>query len=455
MNLVRTRWFALATIPVVVGLLLLVGLPKLSDLNPMTVVQRVKLAIKKRNEREPIQISQIVINPRRPEVVYAASHFYGMLKSVDRGANWRFVAKGLGTTDVYSMAMHPTRPETIFAATTGSGVYVSDDGGETWAQRNDGLTDTHVEDIGFDPADPETVYAATMREVFKSADGGRTWARLFSDNRMAGESHYMHTLLVARFPGHPAPVLFVGTPVGGFRRAEGDPAWELLNGKVQGQKLTVFAYDARVKTLFAGSLSGKFFASRDAGKTWAPLGSLPVGANWWHRIVLHPTDPQTIFAGSKAHGVFKSTDGGRTWTDANQGLSYKVAKALAVDPADPRAMYVGTPGVLATSNDGGATWNSVPLVLPPYDDVVAWLGYTRQSVDATPKPPPFWKEKCNECHGWTDPVLNRYPRSYWRVAPSFRDWGETVHRMGSLAKLTAEQKATVLEYLNTHFGQRS
>lgn len=451
----KTRWVAIASIPVVVALLVLAGLPKLSDLNPLVVWQRAKLAFEHRKQREPIQISQIVVDPRRPEVVYASSHFYGMLKSADRGRTWRFAAQGLGTSDVYSMAVHPTKPDTVYAATTGAGVYRSEDGAATWVQVNHGLTDTHVEDLAFDPGDPNTLYAATMREVFKSTDSGSSWAPAFQENRFVAETHYMHTLTVVRHGEGSSPTFFVGTPDGGFRRTEGEAVWERLDGKVGGHKLGAFTYDPRVGTLYGGSLSGKLFASSDGGRTWELRGRLPGATNWINRIVLHPSDPATLFAGSKVHGVYRSTDEGRSWTDLNSGLTYKVIKALAVDPIDSRYLYVGAPGLLATSEDGAATWRAAPLVLPPYDDVVAWLGYTALSSSSTPKPPEIWKEKCNECHGWTDPRLNYYVRAYWRVAPSRRDWRETVERMGALAKITAEQKAEVLAYLNAHFGTGS
>lgn len=450
-----SKWLALLSIPVLAVLLLLVGVPKLSDLNPVTAYRRAKQVWDARSHREPIQISQIAVDPRNPNVVYASSHFYGMLKSVDRGRTWRFVARGLGTSDVYSMAVHPAKPDTVYAATTGAGVYRSEDGAATWVQVNHGLTDTHVEDLAFDPGDPDTLYAATMREVFKSTDAGRSWAPVFRENRFVAERHYMHTLTVARHGEDSAPILFVGTPDGGFRRAEGEAVWERLDSKVGGQKLGAFAYDPRVGTLYGGALTGKLFASRDGGRTWELRGSLPGATNWINRIVPHPSDPATLFVGSKVHGVYRSTDGGRSWTELNNGLTHKVIKALAVDPIDPRHLYVGAPGLLAVSEDGAAVWRPASLVLPPYDDVVAWLGYTELSSSATPKPPAFWKEKCNECHGWTDPRLNFYLRAYWRVAPSRRDWAETVERMGALAKMTAEQKAEVLAYLNAHFGPGS
>src|SRR3990172_2116601 len=128
MNKNLLTFFALLLIPVIIGVLLLFGLPPLSVLSPVKLVQRIRKTLAERKIREPLQISQIVVNPKNPDIVYASSHFYAMLKSTDRGKTWRFTVKGLGTSDVYSMAMHPLKPGTLYAATTGGGVYRSDNG---------------------------------------------------------------------------------------------------------------------------------------------------------------------------------------------------------------------------------------------------------------------------------------------------------------------------------------
>src|SRR5256886_14006720 len=62
----------------------------------------------------------------------------------------------------------------------------STDGGETWRQL--GLADTrHIAVVRVDPANPNVVYVAAMghafgpnptRGVFRSTDGGRTWAKV-------------------------------------------------------------------------------------------------------------------------------------------------------------------------------------------------------------------------------------------------------------------------------------
>src|SRR5262249_342788 len=70
----------------------------------------------------------------------------------------------------------------------GDGVYKSTDGGKSW--KNVGLRETHhIGKIAIHPRDPETVYVAALghlwgpnkeRGVFKTADGGKSWAHVLA-----------------------------------------------------------------------------------------------------------------------------------------------------------------------------------------------------------------------------------------------------------------------------------
>jgi len=452
MNRKLMTFLAVLLIPVIIGLLLLVGLPRLSAINPMRLIQQVKRIIAERKIREPLQISKIVVNPKNPNIVYASSHFYGMLKSTDRGKTWQFKAKGLGTSDVYSMVMDPSNPDILYAATTGGGVYRSDDGAETWTPTSTGLTDTHIEDLVFDPADPHTIYAAALRRIFKSTDGGRSWSPEFDKNEDIAPLQFVHTLLVVRPSLSLKPLFFLATPLGGFSRAEGETEWEALEKKVEGQKLTAFAYDSRNQNLYAGSLGGGFYLSQDYGKSWKRMAFLP--GQWIHRISIDPQNPSVIFAGSRGLGIFKSVDDGKTWTDVSKGLTHKLIKDLVFDPDDPKVMYAGAPSMLAISSDGGNSWTPVKITLPPYNEVVSWLSYSKISTDSTRPPPSEMREKCNQCHGWTDPILDYKPAAYWRVTPTHRDWTHTVNRMAGRANLTPEDKVVIMGYMNNYFGPK-
>ena len=106
-------------------------------------------------------ISRVVIHPTNPEIVYAGvmGHLYsaneerGVFKSVDGGKTWKrsfFVNDKLGVID---LVMNPQKPEVLYAATydmqrapsmnrnagPDSGIYKTIDGGGTWTKLTTGL----------------------------------------------------------------------------------------------------------------------------------------------------------------------------------------------------------------------------------------------------------------------------------------------------------------------------
>src|SRR5438093_1065552 len=84
---------------------------------------------------------------------------------------------------------------------------------------------------------------------------------------------------------------------------------------------------------------------------WAALGGIGVfktvdgGANWnaintglpgtpssitAKTLAINPAAPATLYLGTIAYGVFKSTNGGNSWSAANVGLTNVGVNALAV-----------------------------------------------------------------------------------------------------------------------------
>ncbi len=103
---------------------------------------------------------------------------------------------------------------------------------------------------------------------------------------------------------------------------------------------------------------------------WVSKG--PSGGSVW-TVAIHPSDPQTIFAGTRGGGVFRSVDGGRNWTAVNNGLTNPTmdlsVNAVAIDPATPSTLYIGTYNGVFRSTDSGVTWTSVNNgYLSSYDD---------------------------------------------------------------------------------------
>ena len=90
------------------------------------------------------------------------------------------------------------RASRTFAAllSSGDGVYKSSDGGKTWT--NVGLRDTRqISRIVVDPKNADVVYVGALghaygpnpeRGVYKSADGGKTWAHVLDQGPEIGVS---------------------------------------------------------------------------------------------------------------------------------------------------------------------------------------------------------------------------------------------------------------------------
>ncbi len=90
-------------------------------------------------------------------------------------------------------------------------------------------------------------------------------------------------------------------------------------------------------------------------------------------IATHPTQAGTAYAGAATGGVWKTTDHGATWTPIFDAQPSLAIGAIAVNPANPSIMYVGTGEAngsgdsyygtgLYRSANGGSTWTKIPAV---------------------------------------------------------------------------------------------
>ncbi len=237
-----------------------------------------------------------------------------ILETDDGGANWevrwRYQGEGEGGVPVV-IVFAPSNPSTVYAAiapdpcpmsheplfdqcrTTGGGVIVSHDGGKTWKYAvDDIILDIGVLDIDVDPSNEQVVYIATGAGLFKTTDGGLTWALILSNSQPVRA--------VAVSPHNPQFVV-VGVEQSGV------------------------------------------FISRDGGGTWQQAVAGFDAGNSLHDIVFDPLDPQTIYASDYFSGVYRSTDGGQAWAKINDGLRTRSVLGLSIS-TDSQHLYVATNG---------------------------------------------------------------------------------------------------------------
>ena len=151
-------------------------------------------------------IGNIIVHPENSDVVYVSAYGplwskggdRGIYKSEDGGVSWDkilFIDEHTGFNEIH---MDPRNPEVLYAAShqrrrhvytyvgggPGSGLHKSTDGGKTWKKINKGLPGVEIGRIGMDISDanPEIIYAiveASERKggFYKSTNRGETWVK--------------------------------------------------------------------------------------------------------------------------------------------------------------------------------------------------------------------------------------------------------------------------------------
>lgn len=297
----------------------------------------------------------------QPFRFYLGSTGGGIWQTDDAGVTWQNVSDGhLKTGSVGALAVAPSDPNVIYAGmgeaqirgvttTHGDGVYRSTDGGRTWSHL--GLEKTRqISRIRVHPADPDLVYVAAQgnpwvanaeRGIYRSADGGRSWIKVFEVDAETGASDLILD------PQNPR-ILYAA--LWQHRRRP----WKVISG---------------------GPGSG-LYKSVDQGDTWIKLEKGLPATLGKVGVAVSPKQPQRIWALVEADdgGLFRSDDGGESFVHVNRdrilrARSWYYTKVFA-DPQDADTVYVLNAPMLR-SIDGGKTFEKVST--PHGDNHDLWI----------------------------------------------------------------------------------
>lgn len=117
-----------------------------------------------------------------PDILYCGTESGGVYKSTDHGNNWFFVTLNEYVKDIKAIEVHPQNPDIVFFGARGK-VYKSVNGGGTWApcgQTSFQNTNLYTWDLHFNPANPNIIYAATDQGLYRSSDLGSNWTEILS-----------------------------------------------------------------------------------------------------------------------------------------------------------------------------------------------------------------------------------------------------------------------------------
>ena len=325
------------------------------------------------------KVQALAIDPANPAILYAGTAG-GLFKSIDGGNNWTPINNGLTETDVGSLAIDPKTPAIVYAS-TGAGVFKSIDGGAMWTIT--GLACGCL--LAIDPRTPSTLFATDGRALYKSVDGGANWASL--DIPVPFDFWSVISAL-AIDPVIPTNVYVAvtgfGCCSGVYKSTDGGVTWRFSLG----EPTRALAIDPVTPTtvyagagfaLFGGEVLGDgVFKSTDGGASWSRANIGLVGSDI-NVIAVDPKTPATVYVGTLFDGVFKTTTGGASWIRSNTGLKAAPVNSLAVAATSPDHLYVGVYSERGTavlrSTDGADTWTATGLAL------VDVLGVAELAVD--------------------------------------------------------------------------
>jgi photosystem II stability/assembly factor-like uncharacterized protein len=323
--------------------------------------------------QEDAIVYSIVIDPANARRIYTATRgnskdgdrpWAGVVyRSEDGGGSWTPSLSNLGGADyqdwAYALEIHPNLPNILFAATHEHGPLRSKDYGQTWEVLMDGISNRATRAVVVDPRPDKSgfVYTGvwTRDGVFKSMDGGETW--VMKSSGISGAQIYR----MALHPGAP-DTLFAGTyNMGVMRTTNGADRWSAAGLNWAGIS-ALYASPAGGGTLFAGTDGDGLYQSRDSGQTWTH-GQSGLTATLATSLALSPEDPSTYYAGLSGGGVVRSLDHGLSWSPFNENLSDRVIHALVQDPSGSSLFALSESAGLFRRNihDPRATWQKVPL----------------------------------------------------------------------------------------------
>ena len=195
---------------------------------------------------------------------------------------------------------------------------------------------------GFTGANGNVVYFGTHR-LYRSSNRGSAWIGLGASVDNFGADLTAGQGVITAIAAHPAP--------GG-----GNPPGEIVWAGTSDGQVQV--------TINAGALAGANFSN---------LTKAPLPNRFVSDIALYPNDTQravVIFSGFNSNTpstpghVFLTTNQGTAWQNISGNLPDVPVSSVALNPANPNTIYIGTDlGVFQTTN-GGTTWERLSVGMP-------------------------------------------------------------------------------------------
>ena len=333
-------------------------------------------------------ISRIVIHPGNADVVYVAAmgHLFsqneerGVFETTDGGRTWQKVLYVNANVGCVDLVMNPKNPSTLYAAMyektrlpwqminggPESGIYKTTDAGKTWMRLGGGLPGGRIGRIGLDIylKNPEILYAIVENdnprtlpvaggrgaripgvvdiiggEVYRTADGGGSWAKMnANDYDVSPKGPYYFNQI--RVDPNNDQNIFVTQD--GFRHSlDGGKTWDAprVFPRMFGDTRTLWIDPENSDRMIQGS-DGGVAVSYDGGRTSESAANIPVGEVY--ALSVDNDQPYNIYAGLQDHENWRgpsATGLGRVTPEDWRAVGDGDGITTLVDPTDSRRLY--------------------------------------------------------------------------------------------------------------------
>lgn len=312
-------------------------------------------------------ISKIIIHPENSDVLWVAVQGplwskggeRGLYKSVDGGKTWKKTLgdeEWVGVTDII---VDPRDPDRMYAATwqrhrtvaaymgggPGSGIHKSTDGGETWEELKSGLPSSNMGKIGLaiSPQKPDVIYAAIELDrrkggVYKSEDRGATWRKGADAVGGATGPHYYQELWAS-------PHQFDRLYLADNRMQvsdDGGKTFRRMKNKHKHVDNHALAFKANDPNYLLVGCDGGVYESFDLEENWRFMANLPTLQ--FYKVAVDDAEPfYNIYGGTQDN----SSLGGPSRTDNVHGITnadwfmtlFADGHQSATEPGNPNIMY--------------------------------------------------------------------------------------------------------------------
>jgi photosystem II stability/assembly factor-like uncharacterized protein len=262
------------------------------------------------------------------------------------------------------------------------------------------------------PQEPDTLYCGVEpAALFESRDAGKTWT--FNEGLWnhphrskwvpGGGGLCLHTILAD--PAGRGRMTVAVSAAGVYRSEDGGRTWASRNSGVRAEFLPdkypefgqcvhkIVQHSDRPDRLFLQNHWG-LYRSDDGGDSWKDIAR-GVPSDFGFCMAMHPRSPDTVFilpiesdefrcVPEGKLRVYRTSDAGKSWKPLARGLPQKDAfetvlrDAMSTDSLDPAGIYFGTrSGKLFGSRDEGRSWQLVRDGLPPVVAVRAAIVRTK------------------------------------------------------------------------------